>query len=327
MLQTRTLTTDARQPDEAGSVRANRPEAARVILSFDIEEHHRIEAAAHLTIPPDRQTYYRGRMEDSTRWLLETLAERSVKATFFIVGELARLSRDMVKAIADAGHEVSSHGWDHRRVLVMTPDDFRRDIRESKDALEQVTGVPVLGYRAPTFSIVRKTAWALEVLAEEGFLYDSSIYPVRHDRYGISDAPLTPFEVRTKSGSILELPPLTLRCLGMNLPVGGGGYFRLLPGFLMTWGIRQMHRRGPEVPAMLYFHPWEFDAGQDPLPLSRASRFRTYSGIKTSQRRLKELIERGHRFDRADDVSRDFLQSDRLRRVELADIARDHAPA
>ena len=298
-----------------------------VILSFDIEEHHRIEAASHLSIPPDRQIYYRDRMETSTRWLLDQLAARDLKATFFVVGELAQLSRGLIHAIAQAGHEVGSHGWDHRRVLGMSPEAFRQDVRQSKDALEQATGNGVSGYRAPTFSIVRQTAWALEILAEEGYLYDSSIYPVRHDRYGIPDVPLTPFLVRTKSGPILEVPPLTLRCLGMNLPVGGGGYFRLLPGFLMSWGIRQMRRRGRGVPAMLYFHPWEFDAGQDRLPLSRSSRLRTYGGIKTSRRRLEDLLERGHRFERADDVSRDLLQGEHLRQIELADIARDCTPA
>ncbi len=292
---------------------------ALVVLSFDIEEHHRIEAASHLSVSPESQVYYRNRMEVSTHWLLDQLAARDAKATFYVVGELAHLSRDLVKAIARAGHEVGSHGWDHRRVLAMDPKTFREDVRKCKDALEQATGKPVSGFRAPTFSIVRKTIWALEILAEEGYLYDSSIYPVRHDRYGIPELPLTPFEVRTKVGPILELPPLTLRWLGMNLPVGGGGYFRLLPSWFMSCGIRQMSRRGVQNPAVLYFHPWEFDAQQERLPLSGPSRFRTYTGIQTSQRRLQELLDAGHRFERAEDVARDLRGGD-LPRFEMERI-------
>jgi polysaccharide deacetylase family protein (PEP-CTERM system associated) len=294
-------------------------DAARVVLSFDVEEHYRIEAAAHLRVSPESQVYYRNRMEVSTHWLLDQLAARDVKATFYVVGELAHLSPDLVKAISRAGHEVGSHGWDHRRILTMDPETFRQDVRKCKDALEQVTGLPVSGYRAPTFSVVRQTIWALEVLAEVGYLYDSSIYPVHHDRYGIPEVPLTPFTVRTKSGPMLELPLLTLRWLGLNLPVGGGGYFRLLPSWFMTWGIRQMSRRGVQNPAMLYFHPWEFDAEQERLPLSRSSRFRTYTGIRTSQRRLQDLLGAGHRFERAADIARD-LRSEDMPRFELESI-------
>src|SRR5262249_34205624 len=173
----------------------------------------------------------------------EMLASKGIRATCYIVGELASLSRRLVRDIAEAGHEVGSHGWDHRRILDMTPEQVRHDARPRKDAPEQVTGRAVQGYRAPTFSITRKTVWALEVLVEEGYSYDSSIYPVRHDRYGVPDAPLTPFVVQTHSGRIVELPPLTLRLLWLNLPVGGGGYFRLFPNWLMWLGIWQMAQR------------------------------------------------------------------------------------
>jgi polysaccharide deacetylase family protein (PEP-CTERM system associated) len=219
------------------------------------------------------------------------------------VGQIARHSSGLVKAIARAGHEVASHSWDHRRVHHFTPKSFRADVQQSKDALEQVTAQPVLGYRAPTFSIVRQTAWALDVLAELGLAYDSSIYPVRHDRYGVPQAPRSPFLAEGTRHSILELPPVTLRLLGMNLPMGGGGYFRLFPLFLTEWAMRQMQRRTSPPVATLYFHPWEFDPAQAHLPLGRLSRFRTYVGIRRNPGRLTTLLRR-HRFARAIDVAK-----------------------
>jgi polysaccharide deacetylase family protein (PEP-CTERM system associated) len=296
---------DAAHPSHAPHASAaHRAGAPAVILSFDVEEHYRIEAAASLTVPEERKSYYRGRMEGVTYWLLEMLAARGISATFYIVGELAFQSRGLVRDIAEAGHEVGSHGWDHRRVIGMGREEFREDARKSKDALEQVTGQPVLGFRAPTFSITQESAWALEVLVEEGYTYDSSIYPVRHDRYGMPDAPLTPFTVQTKSGRIVELPPLTLRLLWLNLPVGGGGYFRLLPNWLMRLGIWQMAGQGEWAPSMLYFHPWEFDPEQEPLPLGWFSRLRTYIGISGARERLERLASSDYRYFTAADVVR-----------------------
>ena len=225
----------------------------------------------------------------------------------------------LVRAIHRAGHEVASHGWDHRSVLEMTPDSFHEDVRRSKDALEQATGVAVVGYRAPTFSIVRRTAWALDVLAELGLLYDSSIYPVRHDRYGVPKALRAPFLVQGARREILEIPPATLRMMGANIPVGGGGYFRLLPLGLMSRAVEQVRRGCWPAVAMLYFHPWEFDPEQPRLPLRRLSRFRTYVGIWRSRDRLGVLLTR-HRFTRAVDVVR-RLDGDRrdLPSFRLAD--------
>jgi polysaccharide deacetylase family protein (PEP-CTERM system associated) len=170
------------------------------------------------------------------------------------------------------------------------------------DALEQVTGERVVGYRAPTFSLVQRTSWALDVLAELGLLYDSSIYPVRHDRYGVPSAPRTPFLASGERRTILELPPLTWRFLGMSLPLGGGGYFRLLPIALLERAIEQTVRDCEPPVAMLYFHPWEFDPAQDRLPLGRLSRFRTYVGIPRSQAKLRTLLG-NHQFVRAVDVA------------------------
>ena len=275
-----------------------------VALSFDVEEHYRIEAAAHLVCSPELKAQYAGRMDETTRWLLDALGERSITATFFVVGEIAKSHAALVRKMVEAGHEVASHSWDHRRVHRFTPDTFREDVRTSKDALEQAGGAEVVGFRAPTFSIMRETAWAINVLADVGMKYDSSIFPVRHDRYGVPDAPRTPFRVRGEQRELLELPPLTLRGFGANLPVAGGGYFRLFPLWVMERGLRQMARL-PQSASVLYFHPWEFDPDQPKLPLKRLAKFRTYVGIRRSRRRLARLLAQ-HRFGRMCDLADHF---------------------
>lgn len=271
------------------------------ILSFDVEEHWRIEAASRLQFDAERRDYYARRVGPTTRWILDELARHDQKATFFLVGQLAQAQPDLVRDIARAGHEIANHSWDHQRVHNFTPEQFRQDLRQSRDALEQIVGQPVVGYRAPTFSIVRHTAWALDVLAEEGFRYDSSIYPVRHDRYGVPDAPRGPFLAQGQQHAILELPPVRLDVLGLRLPAGGGGYFRLFPLFVMEQALAQVRRAQQPPIAMLYFHPWEFDPQQDHLPLGRLSAFRTYVGQERSRPRLVALLRR-HRFVRAIDA-------------------------
>jgi polysaccharide deacetylase family protein (PEP-CTERM system associated) len=265
----------------------------RVCFTFDVEEHHRIEAAAGLVCPTDLQVEYARRMEDRTRWLLDTLAEFNARATFFIVGQIAATHPALIADIAAPGHEVACHGWDHRRVHHSTPELFRDDLRRAKDSLEQAGGQAVVGFRAPTFSITRETAWAIDVLVEEGFRYDSSIFPVRHDRYGVPDAPRVPFHVQGHTRAILELPPATWRVAGLNLPAAGGGYFRLFPLAILRAAVRQASRAARAAP-VLYFHPWEFDPEQPRLPLSRAARFRTYVGIGRTERRLKRLLSQYH---------------------------------
>jgi polysaccharide deacetylase family protein (PEP-CTERM system associated) len=277
----------------------------RIVLSFDVEEHYRIEAASGLTIDAAQKARYAERLEPSTGWLLEQLARFRIRATFFVVGEIACDNPALVRTIHRAGHEVASHGWDHQRVLVMTPAEFRRDIRQSKAALEDVIGEPVRGYRAPTFSIIRQTGWALDVLAQEEMVYDSSIYPVHHDRYGVPAAPRAPFRAKGEQLSILELPPATLRLFGVNTPMGGGGYFRLFPLFLTRWALHQARRCGSPPVATLYFHPWEFDPAQERLPLGCLSKFRTYVGIRRSQSRLVSLLQR-YSFARAIDVAKEL---------------------
>jgi len=279
----------------------------RVILSVDVEEHHRIEAATGLKIAPELKEHYAERVGTVTRWLLERLGARGIEATFFIVGELAREQPDLVRDIHGAGHEVASHGWDHRRVLEMSPEEFREDVRRSVDILQQITGEPVLGYRAPTFSVVRKTAWAIDVLGELGLMYDSSVYPVRHDRYGVPGAPRGPFRAGGHDGEILEIPPATLRIFNIHMPVGGGGYFRLLPSSVMERALAQIRRQCRPPVAMLYFHPWEFDPDQRRLPLPFPNGHRTYVGVHRSRGRLERLVSK-HRYARSDDVAGQLLR-------------------
>jgi polysaccharide deacetylase family protein (PEP-CTERM system associated) len=275
----------------------------QIVLSFDVEEHWRIEAAAGLSFDDRDKAYYAGRVGPSVIWLLEQLARHNLRATFFLVGELARQDPAMVRAIHAAGHEVGCHSWDHQRLHRLTPALFREDVRRNKQVLEQITGEPVVGYRAPTFSIVRQTSWALDVLAEEGFLYDSSIYPVVHDRYGVPDAPCHPFLAAGQQHTILELPPVTLRVGRLKLPVGGGGFFRLLPVGWLEHALEQIRVSGRPPVAVLYFHPWEFDPGQARLPLKRVSRFRTYVGLTRNRSRFASFLAR-HSFTRAIDAAR-----------------------
>ncbi len=278
----------------------------RVIISFDVEEHYRVEAAYALPCSNEQKATYHQRMVATTQRLLESLALADAKATFFFVGQIAEQSPQLIREVYRAGHEIACHSWDHQRITRHTPDSFAEDIRKNKDILEQCIGQRVIGFRAPTFSILPATAWAIDVLRECGFEYDSSIFPVRHDRYGIPAAPRYPFlacsKTASNSSTILEFPPTTYRLLKYQLPVAGGGYFRLLPTFFMDMGIRQISRL-PVPVSMLYFHPWEFDPDQPKLNLSsRLSRMRTYIGISSNHARLKKLLQR-YRFTRACDVA------------------------
>jgi polysaccharide deacetylase family protein (PEP-CTERM system associated) len=283
-------------------------------FTFDVEPHDRIEAAAGHACSPNVQADYARRMDACTRWLLDTLAEFAAKATFFVVGEIAESNPGLVRDIAAAGHEVGCHSWDHRRVHRFTPEAFRDDVRKAIDALEQAAGMPVVGFRAPTFSVTRETGWAIDVLAEEGVRYDSSVFPVRHDRYGVPDAPRFPYWVHGARRELLEFPPATFGLGPVNLPAAGGGYFRLFPPAVMRAAVSQAERH-PGGAAVLYFHPWEFDPGQPRLPLGRAGRFRTYVGISRARARLRQLLARygSHRLiDVVDEMERAELPTFRL---------------
>lgn len=313
------METPAAVTADTGAERQSSVDASQIVLSFDIEEHHRIEAAVHLNPDSGLKTHYSMRMETVTRRILDNLARREITATFFIVSEIAQENPLLIREIHEAGHEVASHSWDHRRIHHFTPKSFAEDLKRSKDTLEQITSEPVFGFRAPTFSLVRETRWAIDVLAEQGFLYDSSIFPVRHDRYGVASAPRVPFLLQGSEHSLIELPPATLRLLGMNLPVGGGGYFRLFPLFLLKWALWQLRGKPfPSIPT-LYFHPWEFDPEQARLPLNKLSSWRTYVGLSGSTNKLDKLLSTNC-FARAVDVAQQIeAQQDQLLTFAIPD--------
>lgn len=223
--------------------------------------------------------------------LLELFASLDRRATLFFLGDFARHHPGLVKRAAAAGHEIASHGNMHERLHRLAPDTLQQDLADSRKILEDLAGAPVLGFRAPTWSVTRQTAWALDVIAEAGFAYDASIFPVHHPWYGVPDAPDRPFFVRGRDNGpcMLELPPLTLQLEQYRLAVAGGGYFRLLPLALMKWGLRQAAR--DKRPAILYFHPWEFDPGFPRLPLSTLGRIRTCTGRRRSLAKLKTILE------------------------------------
>ena len=257
-------------------------------ISFDIEEHFQVAA---FDCPARRRHWdvLQSRVETSTETILSLLESVNVKATMFILGWVAERHGDMVKRIANAGHEIACHGYSHELISVQTQAKFREDIRKAKSILEDLTGHPVLGYRAPTFSITKETKWALPILVEEGFLYDSSIVPAVHDSYGIPDADPSIHVIDTNAGDIWEVPPSTCEAVGMRVPVGGGGYFRLFPYPVLRWMLKKVEAAGH--PLVMYLHPWELDPDQPKMNGSMLSRFRHYINLHRTQERLSQLLQ------------------------------------
>ena len=255
-------------------------------LSVDVEEYYHALVFREGT----GGARWESRVEASTTQVLELFARHGIRGTFFVLGEVAVAHPRIVRAIARAGHEIACHGYHHELVSGQTPAVFQADIRRAKAVLEDLSGARVQGYRAPNFSIGREQRWAYDVLLEEGFEYDSSTYPILHDRYGQLDAPRFPHEVRrTAHGRLIEFPIGTARVLGWNFPVGGGGYFRLLPGGLIRLGIRRVNVREGR-PTMFYFHPWELDPEQPRPPMAWRHRFRHYVGMEAEARKLDRLL-------------------------------------
>jgi polysaccharide deacetylase family protein (PEP-CTERM system associated) len=258
-------------------------------FSVDVEDYFQV-GAFEGAIPRDTWGGFEPRVERNTRRLLEMCEEYGVRGTFFVLGWVAERWPGLVRDIRDAGHELGTHGQDHRRVTTLTPSEFREDIRRSKATIEGVAGVEVIGYRAPSYSIVRETMWAMDVLAEEGFRYDSSIFPIRHDHYGIPDFPRFPRPVLGKNGSALhEFPISTIRFAGMNLPFVGGGYLRHFPLPFIRWGMRHLNDR-ERRPAIVYIHPWEIDPEQPVQPVGALTRLRHYRNLDRTEDRLATLF-------------------------------------
>jgi len=258
-------------------------------MSVDVEDYFHVAALAG-SIDRARWGEMEYRAEASTRRLLDLFDEFDMKSTFFVLGWVARRSPELIREIHARGHEVASHGMSHLLVYNQTPQEFAAETRESKALLEDIIGAPVLGYRASTYSITKRSLWALDILKEAGFLYDSSIFPIRHDLYGIPDAPQVPARIITPKGaSIVEFPMSTAPMFGAKLPVSGGGYFRLLPYWLTRAGLRKLNFE-LNRPFIFYLHPWEVDPAQPRVRTGLKSRLRHYTNLARTEGRLRRLI-------------------------------------
>jgi len=275
----------------------------RNAMTVDVEDWFQVQAFAHC-IPRGAWDVLPARVETNVDHILDQFARAGVHGTFFTLGWIARRHPAMVRRIVAAGHELASHGWDHTRADTQDPAAFRADVGQSRRVLEDIAGVRVAGYRAATFSIGPANLWAFGVLAEEGYLYSSSINPIRHDLYGMPDAPRTPF--RPDDGPLWEFPMTTLRAVGRNWPCAGGGYFRLLPASLHRHGLRFVNRR-EQAPGIFYLHPWEIDPDQPRAPgCGWKSRIRHYTNLSRMSGRMERLL-RDFAWDRMDRVYADRL--------------------
>lgn len=256
-------------------------------FTVDVEEYFQVSALEPVA-PRARWEEFPSRVVRSTEAILELLAEHQATGTFFTLGWVARRHPGIVRAIAAAGHEVASHGWGHERVTTLSREEFRESVRSSKRELENVVGQPVLGYRAPSFSIVRGREWALDILVEEGYAYDSSLVPVRRRGYGYAGGLQDPHTLSRRGGSLAEFPPATIGRSPVLLPAGGGAYFRLFPYGLIRHAIDAAQRRG--VPATFYIHPWEVDPDQPRFDVPWHTKVRHYGGLGRTMPRLRRLL-------------------------------------
>jgi polysaccharide deacetylase family protein (PEP-CTERM system associated) len=269
-------------------------------LTFDVEEYFHAEAFAKV-VTRDRWSTLASRVVVTTERLLDLLEEMSTSATFFVLGWVAERHPWLVRRIRDRGHELACHGYGHEMITRQSRSEFSRDVMRAKAAIEDASGDSVIGYRAPTFSVVRGTLWSLEALAEAGFRYDSSIFPIVHDRYGIRGSARFPHRHRFGPGSELaEFPLSTVSLLGWRFPVAGGGYFRLLPYGMTRRAIRHLNRYERQ-PAIVYLHPWELDVEQPRLPVGALTQLRHSVNTSATEAKLRRLMH-DFRFAPARDV-------------------------
>ncbi|AWI77017.1 polysaccharide deacetylase family protein [Parazoarcus communis] len=268
-------------------------------LTIDVEDYFQVSALAP-HFPRKNWDAVPCRVERNVDLILDLLDQRGAKATFFTLGWVAERYPQLVRRIVEGGHEVASHGYSHERASAMTPKAFLADIALAKAVLEDIAGKKVTGYRAPSFSIGMQNLWAHDTIAEAGYVYSSSVYPVKHDHYGIPDAPRFPYLL---ASGLMEIPVTTMRLLGRNWPAGGGGYFRLLPYAVSRWQIARVNR-DDKRPAIFYFHPWEVDPDQPRVAEASAkTRFRHYVNLARTENRLKRLLG-DFNWGRADEVFR-----------------------
>ena len=264
------------------------PVAPLNAMTIDVEDYYQVAAFEKIIAPTDWGNF-ESRVVANTRRFLELLASRDVKATFFILGYEAERHPELVREIADAGHEIGSHGYSHRLAYTQSEAEFRDDVARARKLLQDLSGQEVLSYRAPSFSIGQRTPWGYRVLVEAGYRYDSSVFPIRHDLYGDPNAPVKIHTITTEAGPIIEFPPAVVRLLGHNIPTGGGGYFRIFPWWFTRRLLMQVNRTRPFV---FYIHPWEIDPKQprvDNTPLK--SRFRHYTNLHKTEARFLRLLE------------------------------------
>ena len=262
----------------------------RNALTVDVEDYYQVSAFESVVQFREWERY-ESRVEQNTYRLLELLDTHHTQATFFVLGWIAERHPALIRDIDIQGHEVASHGYAHQRVYTQTPAQFREETRRSKRLLENITGRSVLGYRAASYSITARSLWALDILQEEGFAYDSSIFPVRHDRYGIPKAQRFCHVLNGPRGPrCVEFPPSTVVFLRTNIPIAGGGYFRLFPYFLTHWGVQHLNLK-ERHPAMIYLHPWEVDPDQPHLQSGLLTRWRHYINLHKVEGRLRRLLQ------------------------------------
>lgn len=260
-------------------------------MTVDVEDYFHV-AAFNKVISPDQWDNWPSRVEANTHRLLALFAEHGIKITFFVLGWVANKHPTLVQAISDAGHEIASHGFSHQLIYRQTQDVFREETAKSKQILEDIIGQPVLGYRAASYSITRKSLWALEVLTDLGFTWDSSIFPTRHDNYGIPGSPEEPYTICTPNGGrLIEFPLTTAKVLGQSVPAAGGGYFRQYPYALSRWLFSRASLQGKKS-QIFYLHPWEIDPEQPRVPnASWFSNFRHYTNLGRCLPRLEQLLK------------------------------------
>jgi len=266
------------------------PGTAPVIngMSIDVEDYFHVSVFDGI-VPRAEWDRMESRVVRNTERLLEIFAQYEVHSTFFILGWVAERHPGLVRRIADSGHEVASHGYAHRLVYDQTPRTFRDDVRKAKAIIEDAAGTEVIGYRAPSYSITPRSLWALDILLEERHEYDSSIFPIRHDRYGIPVSERLPYPITRSAGTLIEVPGSTTRLGPLNLPVAGGGYFRILPYWWTRWGMDRVNRLEHRA-TIFYLHPWEIDPDQPRLSAGMLGRFRHYRNLASTEARLRQLL-------------------------------------
>lgn len=279
-------------PKEAGYSRSTAVAVpARQVNAFtvDVEDYFHVTALSS-AVSRDSWATRESRVEANTERLMRVLAERGVHGTFFVLGWVAERSPALVRRIAAAGHEIACHGYAHRLVYQQTQREFREETLRAKGCIEDLIGQPVLGYRAASFSVTPASLWALDVLIDLGFHYDSSVFPIHHDIYGLPGAKPEPNRLTAPSGrSLVEFPMSAAKFFGVPVPVSGGGYFRILPYWLTRAGLKQINEQGAR-PFTFYMHPWELDPGQPRIRVNWFSRFRHYTNLELCESRLRRIL-------------------------------------